>query len=79
MPGYSDPTYVNRPHRFPVRVQASPPWHTILRRAVTALVPTIASMGDPVSGRVRDKVRARLHSERNPKFMQLEVSSNSYT
>jgi hypothetical protein len=29
---------------------------------VTALVPTIASMGDPVSGRVRDKVRARLHS-----------------
>jgi hypothetical protein len=29
---------------------------------VTALVPTIASMGDPVSGRMRDKVRARLHS-----------------
>jgi hypothetical protein len=32
------------------------------RRAVTALVPTIASMGDPVSGQVRRKVRARLHS-----------------
>jgi hypothetical protein len=32
------------------------------RRAVTALVPTIASMGDPVSGRVRGKVRAWLHS-----------------
>jgi hypothetical protein len=31
------------------------------RRAVTALVPTIASMGDPVSGQVREKVRARLH------------------
>jgi hypothetical protein len=31
-------------------------------RAVTALVPTTASMGDPVSGRVRDKLRARLHS-----------------
>jgi hypothetical protein len=32
------------------------------RRVVTALVPTIASMGDPVLGRVRGKVRARLHS-----------------
>jgi hypothetical protein len=33
----------------------------ISRHAVTALVPTIASMGDPVSGQVRRKVRARLH------------------
>jgi hypothetical protein len=32
------------------------------RRAVDALAPTIASMGDPVSGQVRDKVRVRLHS-----------------
>jgi energy-converting hydrogenase Eha subunit F len=32
------------------------------RRAVTSLVPTIASMGDPVSGRVRGKVHAWLHS-----------------
>jgi hypothetical protein len=32
------------------------------RRVVIALVPTIASMGDPVSGRVRGKVRAQLHS-----------------
>jgi hypothetical protein len=31
-------------------------------RAVAALAPTIASMGDPVSGQVRDKVRARLYS-----------------
>jgi hypothetical protein len=29
---------------------------------VATLVPTISRMGDPVSGRVRDKVRARLHS-----------------
>ena len=38
--------------------------HTDLgcRRVVTAFVPTIASMGDPVSGRVRRKVRAQLHS-----------------
>jgi hypothetical protein len=32
------------------------------RRAVAALAPTIASMGDPISGQVRDKVCARLHS-----------------
>jgi hypothetical protein len=32
------------------------------RRAVTALVPTIASMGDPILGRVRGKDRAWLHS-----------------
>jgi hypothetical protein len=32
------------------------------RLAVTTLVPTIASMGDPVSGQVRRKVRTRLHS-----------------
>jgi hypothetical protein len=33
------------------------------RRAVAALAPTIASMGDPVSGQVRDKVRVWLHSD----------------
>jgi hypothetical protein len=32
------------------------------RRAVAALAPAIASMGDPVSGQVRDKVCAWLHS-----------------
>jgi hypothetical protein len=32
------------------------------RRAVAALAPTIASMGDHVSGQVRDKVHACLHS-----------------
>jgi hypothetical protein len=29
---------------------------------VTALVPTIASMGDLVSGKVRRKIHAQLHS-----------------
>jgi hypothetical protein len=67
MSGHSVPTHVNRPHRFPVRGQASLPWHKCSidpgrRRAVAALVPTISRMGDPVSGRVRDKVRTRLHS-----------------
>jgi hypothetical protein len=32
------------------------------RRAVAALAPTISRMGDPVSGRVRGKVHAQLHS-----------------
>jgi hypothetical protein len=32
------------------------------RRAVTALPPTIASIGDHVSRQVRGKVRAQLHS-----------------
>jgi hypothetical protein len=60
MSGHSVPTHVNRPHRFPVGIQCStdPGCH----RAMTALVPTIANMGDQVSGRVRGKVRARLHS-----------------
>jgi hypothetical protein len=67
MSGHSIPTHAYRPHRFPfaarphrLGIQCS----TNLghRRAVTALVPTIASMGNPVSGHVRDKVRARLHS-----------------
>jgi hypothetical protein len=32
------------------------------RRAMASLAPTIASMADPISGQVRDKVRVRLHS-----------------
>jgi hypothetical protein len=47
-----------RPHRLGIQCSTDPDY----RRAVTALVPTIASMGDPVSGRVRGKVRARLQS-----------------
>ena len=53
-----DSPFASRPHRLGIQCSTNPG----CRRAVTALVPTIASMGDPVSGRMRDKVRARLHS-----------------
>jgi hypothetical protein len=53
-----DSPFAARPHRLGIQCSTD----TGCRRAVTALVPTIASMGDLVSGRVRDKVRARLHS-----------------
>jgi hypothetical protein len=66
MSGHSIPTHINRPidspfaartHRLGIQCSTNPN----CRRAVTTIVPTIASMGDPVSGRVRGKVRARLH------------------
>ena len=57
-PSPSIPWQQIRAHRLGVQCLTDPD----CRRAVTALVPTIASMGDPVSGRMRDKVRARLHS-----------------
>jgi hypothetical protein len=53
-----DSLFAFRPHRLGIQCPTDPGY----RRAVTALVPTIASMGDPVSGRIRDKVCARLHS-----------------
>jgi hypothetical protein len=53
-----DSSFAARAHRLGIQSSTDPG----CRRAATALVPTIASMGDPVSGRVRDKVRARLHS-----------------
>jgi hypothetical protein len=53
-----DSPFASRPHRLGIQCSTDPG----CRRAVTALVPTITSMGDPVSGRMRDKVRARLHS-----------------
>jgi hypothetical protein len=53
-----DSPFAARTHRLGIQCSTDPG----CRRAVTALVPTIASMGDPVSGRVRGKVRARLHS-----------------
>jgi hypothetical protein len=53
-----DSPFASRPHRLGIQCSTDPG----CCRAVTALVPTIASMGDPVSGRMRDKVRARLHS-----------------
>jgi hypothetical protein len=45
------------PHRLGIQCSTDPG----CRRAVATHVPTIASMGDLVSGRVRGKVRARLH------------------
>jgi hypothetical protein len=53
-----DPPFTARAHRLGIQCSTNPG----CRRAVTALVPTIASMGDPVSGQVRRKVCARLHS-----------------
>jgi hypothetical protein len=53
-----DSPFASRPHRLGIQCSTDPG----CRRAVTALVPTISRMGDPVSGRMRDKVRARLHS-----------------
>jgi hypothetical protein len=49
-----DSPFAARPHRLGIQCSTDPD----RRRAVAALVPTIASMGDPVSGRVRDKVHA---------------------
>jgi hypothetical protein len=46
-------------------------------RVVTALVPTIASMGDPVSRRVRGKVRARLHS--STRFTGYHISRHVFS
>jgi hypothetical protein len=53
-----DPPFVARAHRLGIQCSIDPG----CRRAVTALVPTISSMGDPVLGQVRRKVCARLHS-----------------
>jgi hypothetical protein len=53
-----DSPFAARAHHLGIQCSTDPGY----RRAVTALVPTIASMGDSVSGQVRDKVRAQLHS-----------------
>jgi hypothetical protein len=46
-----DSPFVARAHRLGIQCSTDPG----CRRAVIALVPTIASMGDPVSGQVRGK------------------------
>jgi hypothetical protein len=53
-----DSLFVARPHRLGIQCSTDPD----RRRVVAALVPTISIMGDPVSGQVRGKVRARLNS-----------------
>jgi hypothetical protein len=52
-----DSPFTARAHRLGIQCSTYPGY----RRALTALVPTIASMGDLVSGQVRGKVHARLH------------------
>jgi hypothetical protein len=62
MQGHSFPTHVNHPHRFPgnriglTALAYNAPIVPDCRRATAALVPTIGSMGEPVSGPVRGKV-----------------------
>jgi hypothetical protein len=53
-----DSPFAVRAHRLSIQCSTDPGCY----RAVTALVPTIASMGDPVSRQVRDNIRAQLHS-----------------
>jgi hypothetical protein len=53
-----DSPFTARTHRLGIQCSTDPS----CRRAVSTLVPTIASVGDLVSGRVRGKVRDRLHS-----------------
>jgi hypothetical protein len=50
-----DPPFAARAHRLGMQCPTDP------AAAVAALAPTIASMGDHVSGQVRGNVRARLH------------------
>jgi hypothetical protein len=53
-----DSPFVARTHCLGIQCSTDPG----CRRAVTALVPTISGMGDHVSGQVRGKVNALLHS-----------------
>jgi hypothetical protein len=53
-----DSPFAVKTHRLGIQCSTDPGCH----RAVTALIPTLASMGDPVLGRLRGKVRAWLHS-----------------
>jgi hypothetical protein len=53
-----DPPFAARAHRLGMQC----PTNLGCRRAVTPFAPTIASMGDHVSGQVRGKLCARLHS-----------------
>jgi hypothetical protein len=53
-----DPPSMARTHHLGMQCLTDPS----CRHVVTALAPSIASMGDHVSGQVRDKVHARLHS-----------------
>jgi hypothetical protein len=68
-----DSPFAARAHRLGVQCSTDPG----RRRAVATLVPTISRMGDPVSGRVRDKVRARLHS--GTRFIGYHISRHVFS
>jgi hypothetical protein len=68
-----DPPFAARAHRLGIQCSTDPG----CRRAVTALVPTIASIGDPVSGQVRRKVRVRLHS--GTRFTDYHISRHVFS
>jgi hypothetical protein len=68
-----DSPFAARTHRLGIQCSTDPG----CRRAVTALVPTIASLGDPVSGRVRGKVRAWLYS--GTRFTGYHISRHVFT
>jgi hypothetical protein len=68
-----DSPFAARAHRLSIQCSTDPG----CRRAVTTLVPTIASMGDPVSGKVRRKVRARLHS--GTRFTGYHISRHMFS
>jgi hypothetical protein len=68
-----DSLFAARPHRLGIQCTTYPR----RRRAVATLVPTISRMGDPVSSRVRDKVRARLHS--GTRFTDYHISRHVFT
>jgi hypothetical protein len=68
-----DSPFAARAHRHGIQCSIVPG----CCRALTALVPTIASMGDLVSGRVRRKVRARLHS--GTRFTGYHISQHVFS
>jgi hypothetical protein len=68
-----DSLFVARAHRLGIQCSTDPG----CRRAVTAVIPTIASMGDPVSGQVRGKVYARLHS--GTRFTSYHISRHVFS
>jgi hypothetical protein len=78
MQGHSVRTHVNRLHRFPgnrtglTALAYNAPIVPGCRRAMAVLVPTIASMGEPVSGPVRSKVYGQVQS--GTRFISYHIS-----
>jgi hypothetical protein len=68
-----DSPFAARTHRLGMQC----PTDLVCRRAVAALAPTIASMGDPVSGQVRGKVHVRVHS--GTRFTGYHISQHVFS